>query len=481
MSIESQKQISKLKLSIFGIISVFCYIAIAYFTPRTNFYQLITLFGILFSYYIYITKPFANHHSIKQKYLSPANSTKFFKSLILLGIVCRGLLLFSIPNLSDDFYRFYWDGLLLSSGISPFQYLPSELINAQNTINIPGINSYLFQNLNSPNYYSIYPPVCQAINAFAALLFPQNIHGAVIIMKLSMLLFELGSLFFIIKLLKHFSLPLSLLFIYWLNPLVIVELVGNIHFEAGMICFILGSLYFLSKSPKAKEAAGLFSFKNKIDINIILSAIFLSLAVSTKLVPLILLPFFFKRLGLLSASIYSVIVIGLSLLSFSTMLNFEIIQNLRESIELYFAKFEFNASIYYIARWIGYQVKGWNMIETIGSYFSKIVFLLIMLKAITEKKPDLTNLPTQWMWAITIYLLFATIVHPWYITTLIALAVFANTRFPIIWSISILLSYYTYITSLYKENITLVVIEYSIILVFIGYELNNQKNFKKLS
>ncbi len=65
--------------------------------------------------------------------------------------------------------------------------------------------------------------------------------------------------------------------LYALNPLVIVELVGNIHYEGLTICFLLAGLYF---------------YKKQKDLP---SATFLGLAAGVKLLPLIFLPGFNRQ------------------------------------------------------------------------------------------------------------------------------------------------------------------------------------------
>ena len=50
------------------------------------------------------------------KYLSD----NLLKLSIVAAIVFRALMLFGIPWLSDDFYRFVWDGYLSFKGMNPF-------------------------------------------------------------------------------------------------------------------------------------------------------------------------------------------------------------------------------------------------------------------------------------------------------------------------------------------------------------------------
>ena len=491
--IEEQKNLMGTTKNIFVWILIFTlsllgYISLAYWTDRSNFYQ---LFGIYAGLYILFVIAFrmlkakeepniSKNNGINNGPSNPNNgllnfSLRAFEWATIGGIVFRIALLFAVPNLSDDFYRFYWDGQLLTQGISPFAFTPHEWATQNNMGNMPelqGINFELFNKLNSPKYFTIYPPVCQFVFWISALLCPNNIFNAVVVMKCFMLLFEIGSIVLLIKLLKHCKLPIYLSLLYTLNPLVIVELTGNIHFEAGMIFFTLLAIYLLAKNW----------WKS--------SAVAMSLAVCTKLLPLMFLPFLLRRLvaknGLktninrwLRPIVYYGIVGILTVILFIPILDIATIQNLMNSVDLYFKKFEFNASIFYIVRSIGYQVKGWNIIQTAGPILGIVTFVGILLMMVFEKRLTIRSLINIILLSLSLYLFMATIVHPWYVAPLVALCIFTNWRFPIVWAGLVPLTYFTYRTTAYTENLWLVAIEYGIVFAFIVYELICQNNQKK--
>jgi hypothetical protein len=79
------------------------------------------------------------------------------------------------------------------------------------------------------------------------------------------------------------------------------------------------------------------------------------------------------------------------------------------------------------------------------------------------------------MWAFAIYLFCATIVHPWYISTLVAFCLFTNFRFPIVWSFLALFSYATYQTTAYIEDLSLVGLEYAMLFGFLVWEIPMKK------
>lgn len=421
------------------VISLAAYILLGYFTTRTAFYQLIILFTILFTAYGLILR-----HHISADQLS-----------IALGAVVlfRLSMLFMVPNLSDDYFRFIWDGRLLIQGINPYSTLPRTFINTQETFNT-NIDNMLFAGLNSPDYYTIYPPVSQFIFAIAAKLSSQSILGSIIVMRFFIILADVGTIYLIIKLLKEFHLAEKYVLLYASNPLVIVELSGNLHFEAILIFWLLLSLYLFVKS------------------RFVLSAACFALAVGTKLVPLIFLPLFVKRLGLLRSLVYCLITGITIVILFIPFFNKQLFPHLFSSVNLYFQHFEFNSSMYRFACWISHQMAGYNAIPYIGTALSIITLLSILIIAYREEGTGWPSLFRAMLLTTAIYYLLATTVHPWYLTVAIMLSVYTHYRFIIIWSALLPLSYIAYQTVPYQKNLQTIVMifEYLIVIGFVVYE-----------
>jgi hypothetical protein len=386
---------------------------------------LLTIFAILFAgYFILLRSGFP------------------LKAGLRLAFIFRVLLLFSLPALSDDYFRFLWDGRLLAAGENPFLNLP-DFYAGTNFAGVSGLSNSLYLNLNSPHYFSVYPPVCQFIFGLAAYIDPENNLTGVIVMRFFILLAEAGSVWILIKLLRKFNLPERNILLYALNPLVIMELTGNLHFEAIMIFFSLAALYFLTQKR--------YHF----------SAISLGLAVCSKLLPLIFLPFLFKRLGFRNWLNYCLIVGLVCFVLFLPFLNAELIAHFSNSLNLYFQKFEFNASIYYLVREIGFLISGYNQIAFIGPLLSLCTFCGVIFLATRKTNLFSENLPKQISYALTLYFALDMVVHPWYLTTLVAFATLTNLRYPVIWSGLGILSYAAYQTNSYTENTWLLTLEYA--------------------
>jgi len=414
------------------------YVIIGYFLERHQTLPLLTAYGVLFGAYLWI---FAR------------SQEDLLKFLIGASILFRISLLFSLPNLSDDIFRFIWDGRLLGQGINPFSQLPSDY--QSQGFPVQGLDQELFSRLNSPDYFTIYPPIHQLLFWLSAIIFPDSILGSSMLIRSFIILAELGNLILIKKLLERLELPARNILLYAWNPLVILELTGNLHFEGIMIFFLLLGIYFFYKNQWLKAALPV------------------GLAISTKLIPLIFLPLLIMRLGAVRSPKFLVLVGFTVTVLFLPLLNAELISGMSQSLSLYFQKFEFNASIYYLVREGGYWVKGYNIIETSGKYMALATFLGIVAFTIWQKNKSFSILQSG-LWVMFIYLIFATTVHPWYISTLVAFSLFSQFRFPIIWSLVIFLTYSGYSLEGYSENPWVISIEYIITFGYLGYELYRQ-------
>ena len=417
-------------------VSALAYLALAYATPRTDFRQLLLLYAVVFAGYLYVTnRRFNLWHGIGA------------------AIVFRLLFLLATPALSDDYFRFVWDGRLLAAGINPFLYLPQFFLSPD-APEVSGITEELYQQLNSPGYYSIYPPVSQAVFWLSVKLSPGSIWGSVVAMRVLLLLADVGSILLLLRLLRKMGLPERNVLLYALNPLVIIELVGNLHFEALMIFFLLLSLQQL--------------FYQRL----LISGAALGLAVGTKLLPLMFLPFLLRKLGIRRFLLLGGAVLITVAALFFPLVSGEVLQNIFRSVDLYFQKFEFNASIYYLLRWLGFRISGYNQIAVIGPLLSAVTLVTIIALASVKRLGSVRRLAGYMAAALTVYLFLATTVHPWYITTLVALTAMSQFRYAVVWSGLAMLTYATYRSSAYKEDLGLVTLEYSIVFLWVLVELH---------
>ncbi len=438
------------KTVILIVISLVLYFYFAYYIERENFIELSSLYALLFLPFLYFIK----------------FEKKNFQLLIGLTILFRLIFLLAIPNLSQDFYRFIWDGRMIFEGFNPFISFPETFIQDGNLPVNQGIDLYNGMGALNGSHFTNYPPINQLNFLIAAIFSNSSILGAIVVMRIQIILADIGILYFGKKILEKLDLPIHNIFLYALNPFIIIELTGNLHFESVMLFFLVWSLYLLLKKKW------------------IWAALLLGLSVSVKLIPLLLLPLFYrwfitskekgksrKMNGFIRFIAFGGIVVLTNLTLFLPFVSSELISSYTNSVGLWFRNFEFNASLYYIAREIGYLFRGYNEIAIIGKIMPLIA--LIFLLAITffrnNKKPQ--QLMTALLLGMTFYYFTTTTMHPWYLATLVLLSVFTKYRFTLIWSLMIILSYQAYANSPWKENLWFVGMEYLAVFGFLIWEM----------
>ena len=431
-----------------GIISLLFYVAFAFDLAREDFPKLLGLFTALF---------FLHYKLIQFEKWN-------FKFLLVTGILFRLVFLCAEPNLSQDFYRFIWDGELIKNGINPYIHLPKDLISQ---IDLPITNAQeLFDGMGdlSARHYSNYPPVNQIIFALASFLGGGSILGSVITMRLMIILADIGILLLGRKLLQNLNQSNHLAFWYFLNPLVIIELTGNLHFEGVMLFFFVWALYLIS-NKKWVTAAPVYAA-----------------SIMVKLVPILFLPLFLRYFEF-KKSVLFYLLVGVScvllLLPFYSPV---FVDNYAETVGLWFSNFEFNAGFYNALKKVVvdyFDAKPWELIKVYGKWVVRVVVLGAVLLALLRKNQTLSDVITSMLILLTGYYFLSSTVHPWYLVFLVVLAMFTKFRFAMLWSFMVVLSYFAYSNPDFDENLWLLAFEYLVVIGYLIYEIIG-RNGKKL-
>ena len=459
-----------------AISCVLFYFSFAYNLVRTDFVKLMMLYTALFFLFYKLVQLLKTHTAL----------------LTWLAFIFRAVFILAIPNLSQDFYRFIWDGRLILEGFNPYLFTVASFIKNGE---FPVLQAQeLYQGMGNLNasHFSNYPPINQLCFVIAGLFAGKSILGSVIVMRLLIIAADFGVLYFGKKLLVRLNLPEYTVFWYILNPFIIIELTGNLHFEGVMIFFLVWSLYLLHIG---KWHAG---------------AVVFALSISVKLIPLLFLPLFYQwflkrnviaseanrsvsvgviasllpsrkngMYGIKKLILFYLIIGGTTLILFAPFYSEAFINNYSKTVALWFQDFEFNASLYYIARTIGYQFRGYNEIAIIGKFIPLLVILFVLFMTFFRKNNTTLKLISAMLFTLTFYYFTATTVHPWYVATLLILSIFTNYKFPLVWSFAIILSYLAYVNTNNTENLWIIGLEYAIVYsVFIWEVFINKKAMK---
>lgn len=203
--------------------------------------------------------------------------------VIVFAALFRLSILYKPPFLSDDIYRYVWDGRVQAAGINPYEYVPADA-------RLAGLrDEVIYSKINRRDFaHTIYPPLAQAIFGGTT-----RVSESVAWMKATMVGFEALTILALMGLLVSFGLPLQRVVIYAWHPLIVWEFAGSGHVDSAVIAFVCIALY--ARRRQLETATG----------------IALGCAVLVKLFPVVLFPALYRRWGWrMPAAFALTIVIG---------------------------------------------------------------------------------------------------------------------------------------------------------------------------
>ena len=154
-------------------------------------------------------------------------------------MLARVVLLPLAPELSDDIYRYLWDGHVLASGINPYGHAPADAA-------LTSIRTPWHGEINHPEVPTIYPPLAQLL--FAAVAAAGG--GAVLAAKLLWLGFDLGCGLLLHRIAERTGRnPATVLVWYLWSPLLIVETAWSAHFDAVGLFLVAALILACSRAP----------------------------------------------------------------------------------------------------------------------------------------------------------------------------------------------------------------------------------------
>jgi alpha-1,6-mannosyltransferase len=189
--------------------------------------------------------------------------------VVIFAALFRLSILFAPPLLSDDVYRYVWDGRVQAAGVNPYRYIPADEALA------PLRDKAIYPKINRRDFApTMYPPVAEGIY-----LLTTRISESVTWMKATMVGFEVITMWALMALLASLGLPRQRVLIYAWHPLIVWEFAGSGHVDAVAISFIAVALLTRRRGLEAATGFALAS------------------AALVKFYPAILFPAFYRRWG----------------------------------------------------------------------------------------------------------------------------------------------------------------------------------------
>ena len=395
------------------------------------------------------------------------------KQVMTFIIIVSFIFMMILPYLSSDIYYYIGDSWLCS------KYHQNPYYTTVKDLQDNGINDEILNNTGHWKYTtSIYGPVWNAISIGLVSLSFGSVTAALFIFKIASLLIHICNCYIIGKLTKG----KKYILLYGLNPLILIELLSNVHNDIYLILFFLLSLYFLIKKK-----------------NIYLTVLFLVLSITIKystvlIIPFILLYYFrkesiFKRLCY--CSIAGVIIVLCTILLYMPFYrDISIFTNMLVQD----GKFTQSIMALLMVKMKDYQFV-FNVINHIKLPILAIMYLVMLVKMLLRKKLSFKYVMNSYNIIMLMFIIFClTTFQKWYVLWLIPTIIWKNKYmryFILNLTITAIIPSYNYFkieNDAFSEGIyySLIIIVLSLALIIIKtiydkvvYRMNNNKRKKK--
>jgi len=296
----------------------------------------------------------------------------------------------------DDIHRYVWDGRVQRLGYNPYVVVPSD----------PGLASLHTPEtraLNNPEVPSPYPAGAQLF--FRAI---TAIHESTFALKMAFVVCEMAIVLVLLDLLRRTRQAVHWVLAFAWHPLLATDVAGSGHVDIVGALLLLVSAMALVRRWRA------------------VAAVSFALAVAVKFLPIVLLPFYWKRIRMRDGALAAV-AFGLLYLPF---LNHGRIPF--GSLGTYVQRFRFNGPVFATLERV--------MTPQIVAGLAVLVGFLtaIWIRRSMEWSSD------AFAWPMAASLLCAPVVYPWYMLWLLPFPRSTSTLPILIWTVSIIPTYYVW-------------------------------------
>jgi alpha-1,6-mannosyltransferase len=326
---------------------------------------------------------------------------RFPRHVIVIGLVLAALwhlpFLSQPPGLDDDVHRYLWDGRVQRLGLNPYIVVPNDPALA-------GLHTPETRTLNNPEVSSPYPAGAQLF--FRAV---TAIHESVLALKVAFVVCDFAIVFVLLDILRRTGQGAHWVLAYAWNPLLAIAAAGSGHIDIVGVLLLLVSAGALERRWRAAAALAF------------------GLAVAVKFLPIVLLPLYWRRVRLRDSALAAGVV-GFLYVPFLNHGRIPI-----GSLGTYVQRFRFNDPVF-------------AMLERVAApqLVAGLAVLVGFVTAIWLRSRAPACSADAFAWPMAASLLCAPVVYPWYLLWLLPFVRSASTVPLIIWTISIIPTYYVW-------------------------------------
>jgi len=329
------------------------------------------------------------------------STSRFPRHVIVIGLALPALwhlqFLGMPPGRDDDIHRYVWDGRLQRLGYDPYLVVPSDPA-------FSGLHTSETRTLNNPEVPSPYPAGAELF--FRAV---TAIHESTFALKVAFVFCDFAIVLVLREVLRRSRQGMHWVLAYAWHPLLATDVAGSGHIDIVGALLLLVSFAALSRRWRA------------------VAAVAFGLAIAVKLLPIVLLPLYWKRVRIRDG-ILATIVVGLLYVPFLKREWLPI-----GSLGTYVQSFRFNDPVFATLE----LVAG----PQLAAALSVLVGFLVAIR-LRSGSPALS--PDAFAWPMAGSLLCAPVVYPWYLLWILPFLRSLSTLPIIIWTVSIIPTYFVW-------------------------------------
>jgi alpha-1,6-mannosyltransferase len=329
------------------------------------------------------------------------STPEFPKRVIVFGLALSALWHFQFlqmsPGLDDDIHRYVWDGRVQRLGYNPYIVIPNDPALAS-------LHTSETHTLNNPEVPSPYPAGAQLFFRGVTAL-----HESIFALKVAFVVCDWAIVFVLLDVLRRTRQGAQWVLAYAWHPLLAIEVAGSGHVDIVGVLLLLVSAAALLRRWRA------------------IAAISFGLAVAVKLLPIVLLPLYWKRIRMRDVAL-AAIVVALLYVPFLYHGRIPI-----GSLGTYVQRFRFNDPVFATLERV-----------TAPQILAGLAVLAGFLTAIWMRRKASEGSPDAFAWPMAASLLCAPVVYPWYMLWLLPFLRSTSAVPILVWTLSIIPTYYVW-------------------------------------
>jgi alpha-1,6-mannosyltransferase len=338
------------------------------------------------------------------------STPRFPQRVVVIGLVLAAVwhipFLLTPPGPDDDIHRYLWDGRMQRLGYNPYIAVPSDPVLAP-------LHTPETRTLNNPDVPSPYPAGAQLF--FRAV---TAVHESIFALKVAFVLCDFAIVLILLDILRRSGQGAHWVLAYAWNPLLATEVAYSGHIDIVGVLLLLVSIAALGRRWRA------------------LAALAFGLAVAVKLLPIVLLPLYWKRVRMIHGALAALVIVFLYI---------PFLENGRVpigSLGTYIHSFRFNDPVFAALE----RVAPPQVIVGIAALIGFLFAIWLRRKSAAWSYPGFADhgFADALAWPMAASLLCAPVVYPWYLLWLLPFLRSTTTLPIMIWTVSIVPTYYVW-------------------------------------